>query len=212
MIHYFNKYDNETSKERALQDGTYTYKEYTFYGGKKTLAREMSYVNHALDGIQKAYYDNGCPYFEVSYKEGRKHGRATLWSHTDKNIVGQVVAIWNYEDDYRNGEYQEWYVPSNQDKCTIEFKNGAPNGFVRGFLEGGHMPYRGEIEQLPSFLFVEGDYHGAKSFFMDSGLPDRPIKHEVASGHIADARFRVLFERICSCYIRDEQYNMIFKL
>ena len=90
---------NDGEKNGKIKDGKgvfLEYKEFIFEDAPRNLEFEGKYLNGALNGRGKGYYDNGKLKYEGEYVNGKK------WNVKVKeyNYDGKLI----YEGEYLNGE------------------------------------------------------------------------------------------------------------
>jgi len=81
--------------------------------------------------IQKEYFGNGKPKFEVTYKHGKKNGKEIFWYENGNKMMESF-----FKDDHEEGLWLQWY-PNGQKKIEVNYTKGKYNGLWQQWYEGG---------------------------------------------------------------------------
>ena len=98
------------------------------------------------NGLVVLYYDDGKKMSQDKYKDGRRHGLATEWSHS-----GQKESETNYVDGEKHGLRTEWYENGKKYSET-NYKDGKEHGLETRWHENGQK--KSEVN------YKDGKRHG----------------------------------------------------
>jgi antitoxin component YwqK of YwqJK toxin-antitoxin module len=145
------------------------------------LERKVNFVNGKENGVDTAYYSNGCPMvirnhisgeengqwtffhdtiyslvaWEMNYFAGEKHGL-----HIFYNIKGDTTLMENYKYGLLDGKKKKYY-PKSKVKTEINYKNGLMDGVFINYNPDGVV-----IEKLN---YKEGKKNGECTYFYSDG-------------------------------------------
>ncbi len=93
-------------------------------------------------GTLVEYFPRGQKWWEVEYRDGKRHGKTTGWHSNGQKMVegesrdggrhgkwtywresGQKVSEWEYLDGKRHGKWTEWH-PNGQKESEVEYRDG----------------------------------------------------------------------------------------
>lgn len=107
------------------------------------VSKDIWYSNGKIDGKYKSYWDNGNPYVEIEYEDGKikaeenyikgvQEGRYRIWYEN-----GQLESEGNYIKNYLEGEFITYYK-NGKLKSKGELKKFLEDGTWLEYDEKGH--------------------------------------------------------------------------
>lgn len=127
-----------------------------YFDGKGNVQEETEFKDDVKNGWQK-YYNEGQPYYEVEWKEGKKNGAYKsyhllggldcVYKNEDDVVKGDIECFHNngenrykavVENDELNGKREVFYVDG---KLSFEehYKDGELNGIFKDYGSGGEL-------------------------------------------------------------------------
>ncbi len=120
--------------------------------------------NPVNDGVRKAYYDNGNLEYEISYRQGKRHGKALEffpngqlkleWIYQDGKLDGTSKEYYESGELYREHEYSnntriglKVFYKNGRVKAEYQFKDGNQHGLARQYYENGMFESEGNFVQ-----------------------------------------------------------------
>ena len=85
--------------KNGKREGTWT----SYYDDGKTVKIEAIYVNNALNGVRKTFFENGKPHQQAGFKDGVLNGLMEEWDETGKK-VGEA----DFKEGMLDGELIRW--------------------------------------------------------------------------------------------------------
>ncbi len=145
-----------------------------FYSDTGKLRLSANYKNGVLDGVFKAYYQNGNMQAEVAYQNGEMNGKFKEY-YENKN----VRISGSYKKSLQNGEWKS-YLEDGTLESIINYKDGMLNGLKEDFYKNGNVWTRRE--------FKDNELDGIYEVYYEDGTIQ--LKSKIKNGHtIEEQRF-----------------------
>ena len=127
------------------------------------------YRDHAthrplMHGYDTHYYSTGRKHLKLTYRHGRKDGKAMGWFHN-----GQAKESGYYKAGEKHAEWQEW----NEDGTLVReitFADGLRHGPYRHYWPDGKIRYEGS--------YNKGDRHGIFTRWFESNSKESVIEYK----------------------------------
>lgn len=119
------------------------------------MKEELNYVNGALHGIIKMYYNTGKLRFEYTYDNDILTSQKMF--DMDENLMKEI----NYDDDEEyHGLYKVYYRNGNL-KFKVNYEHGIKEGLYKDYDIDGYLNF--------TVYYVNGDMEGLGKTFYPSG-------------------------------------------
>tara|TARA_Y100000588_G_C13961362_1_gene798862 strand:- start:97 stop:672 length:576 start_codon:yes stop_codon:yes gene_type:complete len=115
-----------------------------------------------INGIWRAWYDNGKKEFEGYYKNGYRNGLWKAWHDT-----GQLWKEGYYFFDKKEGTWLYWYLNGNTQELRT-YHNGKLNGPIKKWYSNGQQKMEGLYKELSEYE-VSSKYGKWVYFLNESG-------------------------------------------
>jgi antitoxin component YwqK of YwqJK toxin-antitoxin module len=155
--------------------------EQIFHPGTDKLQQEIPWVNGRIEGVKKAFHENGKPSVETPYSGGVISGEVK--SFTDQ---GGLLRVARFSAGVRDGEMID-YWPDREKAIdrTIPYRKGRIEGMARAYYADGkpkwEKPFRNNVQ------------HGVEKEFAPDGTLERE-RHWIDGDTVTAEEFATKFK------------------
>lgn len=154
---------------------------YPILAQKKVSFNELEFHNGLLyrinytppfSGVALDEYTPGVKREEVTFQDGKRHGKATGWDEE-----GNKIYEASFENNIQVGKETQWY-PNSKKKAEVSFENGNLQGAAYEWYDSGDKKFEG--------TFDNGLQQGLHQWWFANGKKDQeiPYKDDLMEGTV----------------------------